>query len=419
MISQSRARSVEDTVEAVARDSYSRLLSFLAARCGDVALAEDSLGDAFLAALRTWTSHGIPDRPEAWLLTAARNRLNDHARHVRVRQEHAVRLTNAVQEAAAVAETSDGFPDERLKLLFLCADPAIDPDIHTPLMLQVVMRIDAARIARAFLVKPAAMGQRLVRAKTKIRDAGIPFQVPGPDELAPRLAAVTEAIYAAYSSGWEDVPGTDPGPGRLTDEALWLARVLVELMPNEPEPRGLFALMLHCEARRSARRSPDGRYVPIAEQDTTLWSRDLMGEAERQLRAASGQKHLGRFQLEAAIQSVHAERARTGRIEWQGIALLYEGLVRTAPTLGAQVGRAAATAEVDGPDTGLTMLDELSSPPAETYQPYWAVRAHLLARLGRSGEARDAYARAIALTDDDAMRAFLVEGKERVETDRA
>jgi RNA polymerase sigma-70 factor (ECF subfamily) len=200
---------------------------------------------------------------------------------------------------------------------------------------------------------------------------------------------------------------------------LWLARVLVELMPNEPEPRGLFALMLHCEARRSARRSPDGRYVPIAEQDTTLWSSDLMGEAERQLRAASGQKHLGRFQLEAAIQSVHAERARTGRIEWQAIALLYEGLVRTAPTLGAQVGRAAATAEVDGPETGLTMLEELRSPPAETYQPYWAVRAHLLARLGRSGEARDAYARAIALTDDDAMRAFLVEGKEGVETDRA
>ena len=414
----SAEKSVEATVNAVARDSYGRLLSYLAARCGDVELAEDSLGDAFLAALRTWPSRGVPERPEAWLLAAARNRLNDDARRIRVRQQHAERLAHAARDAAAVAESGEGFPDERLKLLFLCADPAIDPDIHTPLMLQVVLRIDAARIARAFLIKPAAMGQRLVRAKTKIRDAGVPFEVPALNELAPRLEAVMEAIYAAYSSGWEDAPGTDPGQARLTEEALWLARVLVELMPDEPEPRGLFALLLHCEARRSARRSSEGRYVPIAEQDPALWSVDLMREAERHLRAASAQQRLGRFQLEAAIQSVHAERARTGRIDRRAIALLYEGLVRTAPTLGALVGRAAATAEVDGPEAGLAMLEEIRGHPMEEHQPYWAVRAHLLAQAGRAGEARDAFARAIDLTDDDAVRVFLIERSEAVETDQ-
>lgn len=398
---------VRETVEAVARDSYGRLLSYLAARCHDVALAEDALSDAFLAALRTWPERGVPARPEAWLLAAARNRVIDEARHDQVRVEYAEAFILAAREAVAAANGADEFPDERLQMLFLCADPAIDPAIHTPLMLQTVLGIDGARIARAFLISPAAMRQRLVRAKVKIRDAGMAFELPPAAELPRRLEAVTEAIYAAYARGWEDFPGADLGPKRLAEEAIWLARVLARQMPDEPETRGLLALLLYCEARRGARRSPDGRYVPITEQDVRRWSLPLIAEAERELAVAAAAKRPGRFQLEAAIQSVHADRVRTGSTEWPAIALLYEGLVRIAPTLGGLVGRAAAVAEASGPQAGLTLLDEIGSPSAEPFQPYWAVRAHLLSRLNRPGDAREAFDRAITLSEDEAVRRFL------------
>jgi RNA polymerase sigma-70 factor (ECF subfamily) len=396
-------------VEAVARDSYGRLLSFLAARCRDVALAEDALGDAFLAALRSWPERGLPARPEAWLLAAARNRLIDQVRHERVRTEHAQAFALAAKDAEAAASSDAEFPDERLKLLFLCADPAIHPDVHTPLMLQVVLGLDAATIAAAFLVSPAAMSQRLVRAKAKIRDAGMAFDLPPARELPHRIGAVTEAIYAAYWRGWEDVTGADPKHNGLAEEAVWLARVLVKLMPGEPEARGLLALMLHCEARRGARRSADGRYVPLSEQDVRLWRTEMVEEAERELAAAAAQQRAGRFQLEAAIQSVHAERARTGRIEWEAIARLYEGLVRIAPTLGAAVGRAAAVAEVQGPEAGMILLGQIDGSAVVSHQPYWAVRAHLFARLRRGPEAVEAYDRAIGLSEDDAVRRFLLD----------
>src|SRR5438132_9829839 len=251
------------------------------------------------------------------------------------------------------------FPDERLKLLFVCAHPAIDASVHTPLMLQVVLGLDAAAIARAFLTSPATLGQRLVRAKAKIRDAGSAFEVPGGSELPQRLGAVLEAIYAVYGSGWDDVAGADPRRRGLTDEAMWLARVLLALLPAEPEARGLLALMLYCEARRQARRAGDGGYVPLSEQDTRLWSMPLIEEAERLLTMAARQQHAGRFQLEAAIQSAHVERARCGRVDWHAITLLYEGLVRVAPTLGARVGRAAALAEASGPEAGFALLDDI------------------------------------------------------------
>src|SRR5688572_17203801 len=215
---------VRRAIEDAARSSYGRLIAYLSARTRDVAAAEDALADAFLAALDTWPRDGLPEKPEAWLLTAARRRLIDRARH-----DRRVRTTSAsgldlVAETSDAAASGDEFPDERLKLLFVCAHPAIDPAVHTPLMLQTVLGLDAARIARAFLVSPTAMGQRLVRAKAKIRDARIAFEVPGEGELAPRLSAVLEAIYAAYASGWEDAAGADPRMRGLADEAIWLAR---------------------------------------------------------------------------------------------------------------------------------------------------------------------------------------------------
>jgi len=398
---------VRRTIEAVARESYGRLLAYLSARLRDVAAAEDALGDAFVKALTTWPRDGLPQAPEAWLLTAARHRLVDRARRDQRLQTASARALELITAKAEAAP--EPFPDERLKLMFVCAHPAIDPAVHTPLMLQTVLGLDAAGIARAFLVSPAAMGQRLVRAKGKIRDAGIAFEVPEESELPRRLEAVLEAIYAAYGSGWEDAAGSDPRARGLADEAIWLARVLVQRLPEEPEARGLLALILHCEARRPARRAPGGGYVPLSEQDPELWSRPMMEEAERELSAAARQARPGRFQLEAAIQSVHAERARNGRTDWRAIAALYEHLVQLAPTLGARVGRAAAVAEVRGPEAGLALLDEIEPTAVCAYQPYWAVRAHLLGRLGDKPQAREAFDRAIGLTEDDAVRRYLLE----------
>ena len=394
-------------VEEAARDSYSRLIAYLAVRSHDVAAAEDALADAFQAALETWPRSGVPARPEAWLLTAARRRLIDAGRHARVETEAAPALIAVANEAQKIASTDVMFPDERLKLLFICAHPAIDPASRTPLMLQTVMGLDAARIASAFLVKPATMSQRLSRAKTKIRDARIAFDLPEARELPPRLDAVLEAIYAAYGSGWEDVRGADARRRGLATEAIYLGRLLLQLLPTEPEAQGLLALMLHCEARRSARRTAAGEYVPLSEQDIFCWSRPMIEEANRLLFVAERAGRLGRFQLEAAIQSMHARRAWTGDTDWEAIALLYEGLIRVAPTVGALVGRAAAVAEARGPAMGWSMLNAIPAEAVASYQPYWALSAHLLTRLQRLEEAAAARTRAIGLCEDPAMREYL------------
>jgi RNA polymerase sigma-70 factor (ECF subfamily) len=301
------------------------------------------------------------------------------------------------------------YRDERLKLLFVCAHPAIDPGMHTPLMLQTVLGLDAVRIAHAFLVSPTTMGQRLVRAKTKIREGGIRFEVPQARDLPQRLDAVLEAIYAAFGLGWDDMAGVDQRGRDLAEEAIWLARVLLELMPREGEVRGLLALMLHCEARRAARRGPDGRFVPLLEQDSQLWSLPLIEEAERHLAEAAKRGRTGRFQLEAAIQSVHAERARSGRTEWAAIVMFYEQLIRISPMLGTLTGYAAAVGEANGPEAGLAVLDGLDPDDVSSYQPDWAVRAHLLQRLGKTSEAGDAFERAIGLAEDPAVRQFLLQ----------
>lgn len=394
-------------VANAARESYGRLLTFLAARSGDVSGAEDALGDAFLSALRQWPVEGIPANPEAWLLAAGKRRWIDSVRRDQTRERVAHQLQHAMEMAFEAADSGEDFPDERLKLLFVCAHPAIDPESRTPLMLQTVLGLSADRIGRSFLIAPAAMGQRLVRAKSKIRDAGIPFEVPGPGQWPERVGFVLDAVYAAYNTGWGDWSGTDSGPANLAGEALWLARVLVRLMPGEPEVLGLLALMLHCEARRPARLDARGDYVPLTEQDTRLWNQALIREAEDILRVASSHRMMGRFQIEAAVQSVHAQRSWTGRIAWDVVALLYQALIQHTTSLGARIGRAIALSHARGPETGLAALDELPADRLLNHQPYWSAKAYLLSQLGRSMDASVAYERAIGLSEDPAVREFL------------
>ena len=396
------------TVERVARESYGRLVAYLSVHTHDLASAEDALSNALVSALRHWPQDGVPRNPEAWLLTAARRSLVDVIRHQHVVQASEPTLVLLKETSTEVALSTE-FPDERLKLLFVCAHPAIDPAMHTPLMLQTVLGVDAARIGQAFLIAPKTMGQRLFRAKTKIRGGGIPFEIPQERDLPERLDAVLEAIYAAFGIGWDDMAGADQCGRDLAEEAMWLARVLLRLMPSEAEVRGVLALMLHCEARRPARRGPDSRYIPLSEQDPKQWSVPLIEEAEGHLNEAFKLGRSGRFQLEAAIQSVHAERARTGRTDWTAIAVFYERLIRISPALGTQAGYAAAVAEGKGPEAGLAVLESIDHDAVADYQPYWAVRAHLLQRLGKTREATDAYDRAIGLAEDPAVRQFLLQ----------
>jgi RNA polymerase sigma-70 factor (ECF subfamily) len=399
-------------IESVARHSYGRLVAYLAARSGDVAGAEDALGDAFVAALERWPMDGLPQKPEAWLLHVARNRMIDVGRRQQVREESQNILEQIAEDAETMAEAHEQFPDERLKLLFVCAHPAIDVAARTPLMLQTVLGLDAVRIASAFLVSPAAMSQRLVRAKTKIREAAVPFQVPEPPEWNERLAFVLDAIYAGYTMGWDSVTELSSTHHALAAEAIALGRTLVQLMPAEPEALGLLALMLHCEARRAARYTSERTFVPLDQQDTELWSRAMMEEAERHLRAAAAGRQMGRYQLEAAIQSIHAHRAMSGAIDWAEILLLYEGLVQMAPGIGSLVGRAVAIGQTGRAGDGLAALEEIPAERVMNYQPYWAARGHLLRLLGRKEEARQAFMRAAGLTDDVALRDYLFQRAE-------
>ena len=403
--------SQEDThraIERVARESYGRLVAYLSAHTHDLASAEDALSNALVSALSHWPQDGVPQNPEAWLMTAARRSIIDVVRHQKVVLESEPTF-KFLTESSTEATLSTQFPDERLKLLFVCAHPAIDPAMHTPLMLQAVLGLDAARIAQAFLIVPKTMGQRLFRAKTKIRSGGIPFEIPQERDLPERLDAVLEAIYAAFGIGWDDMAGADQRGRNLAEEALWLARVLLQLMPGEAEVQGLLALMLYCESRRAARRDAGGRYVPLSEQDPKQWSLPLIEEAERHLAEAFQRGRVGRFQLEAAIQSVHAERVRTGKIDWAAIVLFYEQLLRISPAFGTRVGYAAALAEANGPAAGLAILESMDLDAVSDYQPYWAVRAHLLQKLGKTAEASHAYDRAIGLAEDAAVRKFLLQ----------
>lgn len=397
--------------EGVARRSYGKLVAYLAARSGDVAVAEDALSEAFAAALADWSAKGCPQNPEAWLLTVARRKLIDAGRRRRIGDLAGGQLRIAAEELEA-AEDED-IPDRRLALMFACADPRIEPGVRAPLMLQAVLGLDAAAIASVFLVSPAAMGKRLVRAKAAIKEAGIPFATPGRDELHERLEAVLDAIYAAFAEGWTQPLGTDALRGDLAGEAIFLARLVVALLPDEPEALGLLALMLHIETRRAARRSADGDYVPLAEQDATRWDARMIDEAEAALRRASMLRAIGRYQLEAALQSAHVHRCRTGRNNWRDVLQLYDAILVLTGSPVAAVNRALAIAELQGADAGLKAMPEASPENRlNEYQPYWAARAELLARNGAAAEARHAYDIATGLSSDPAIRRFLLKRRE-------
>jgi RNA polymerase sigma-70 factor (ECF subfamily) len=393
--------------EAAARRSYGKLVAFLAARTRDVAAAEDALSAAFEAALRNWPLSGVPANPEAWLMTAAKRQLIDAARRHKTRDD-AVPDLLLLADLSTDDDTPRIVPDDRLLLMFACAHPAIEAGVRAPLILQTVLGFDAATIASAFLVAPATMGQRLVRAKAKIKQAGIPFRLPDHDDLPERLASVLDAIYATFTEGWSDPAGTEARSRNLADEGIWLGHLVSVLMPDEPETLGLLALMLHAQARRAARRDALGGYVPLDEQDPAQWDDELIDDAEALLLRAGRMGQIGRYQLEAAVQSAHVVRRRTGHADWAAIAQLYDALLALTGSPVVAINRAVAVAQTSGAAAGLAALDEIASDPRlADYQPYWAARAGLLARLPAIAQADSAYQRAIGLEADPAVRRFL------------
>jgi RNA polymerase sigma-70 factor, ECF subfamily len=344
------------------------------------------------------------------LMTTARRKTIDAARRQRSHEDadHDLKAMAEELKDLEVAASEQLVPDDRLALMFVCAHPAIDPAIRAPLILQTILGFDAATVASAFLTAPATMSQRLVRAKTKIRQAGIPFRLPERTDLSKRLDAVLEAIYATFAEGWSDPAGTEIRRRNLAEEGIWLGRLVASLLPEEPEALGLLSLMLFAEARRCARRDPRGEYVPLADQDVGLWDTALIDEAETLLFRASSKGTIGRYQLEAAIQSAHVVRRVTGRSDWAAIERLYDALSAITGSPVVAINRAIAVAKTSGARAGLAALDGLTGDRRlEEYQPYWAARADLLAQAGEPEAAERAYERAIGLESDPAVRRFL------------
>lgn len=402
------------TAERLARESYGRLVALLAARTRDVAGAEDALAEAFASALKSWPRDGVPANPDGWLLTVARRRQTDLMRRRQTRSQGEMHLQLMSEEMEEAASHPDAIPDRRLALMFACAHPDMERAMRAPLILQTILGMTATDIASAFLIPPATMGQRLVRAKARIRDAAIPFAIPEREDLPERLDAVLEAIYAAYAKGWTEIG--DTSAERMADEALWLGRLVVSLLPDEPEAKGMLALMLYAEARRAARRDSGGAYVPLDQQDLALWDEAQIILAESLLRDANQAGPTGRYQIEAAIQSAHIDRRVSGRDNWPAVVALYDVLLKLTNSPVVLLNRAMALAETEGPEAALESLDTIADDKRMAqYQPWWAARGHLAARAGDKAQAHQALTLAIGLTSEEAVRQYLLDQRHRLQ----
>lgn len=398
-----------DEIERVARLSFGRLVAILATRTGNVTAAMDALSDAVVRALEVWPLQGVPSNPEGWLISTARHRAADAGRSASRATAATETLTLLEEERTDMGQAAT--PDRILNLMFVCAHPAIETRMRTPLMLQLVLGLDARRMAGAFLIAPGTLGQRLTRARAKIEAARIGFSLPDGEDLAPRLAHVLDAIYAAFTVGIDGEGAGDAKSSSLAREALWLGSLIAAQMPDAPEAHGLLALMLYTQARRPARVDAAGCLIPLDAQDTGLWDARLMADADIAMRLAARAPTLGRYQIEAAIAAAHADRRHGHRTNWGAIAALYRGLVALHPTTGALTGLAAALGEAGDPAAGLAVLQTADASLASAYQPWWAVRAHLLALAGAADQAIACFDRAITLCSDPAARAFLARQK--------
>ncbi|RAG82527.1 RNA polymerase sigma factor [Streptacidiphilus pinicola] len=396
--------------ERVFREEYGRCVAALIRFLGDIDLAEEAVQDAFTVALEQWPQRGLPPNPGAWITTTARNRAVDRLRREASRQDRhrqaqqLIDATTATPEERAAEEGP--VSDDRLRLLFTCCHPALAPAAQVALTLRLLGGLQTAEIARAFLVPEATMAQRLVRAKRKIKEAGIPYRVPREAELPDRLKGVLDTIYLVFNEGWNASAGEALVREELCAEALRLARVLVELMPDEPEAVGLLALLLLTHARRAARTRADGTLVLLPEQDRGRWDHAEIAEGQTLVRACLRRGAPGPYQVQAAVNAVHSDETLDQRRRWEQILALYDLQLRLAPTPVVALNRAVALAEVSGPDAGLAAIDALREPLA-AYQPMHAARADLLRRLARIPEAADAYREALELTTNETERAFL------------